>query len=534
MILYITNIKLIAPPPSNTTDIFNPNSYPNSAQVDGNDTLTLDTAKEYFLSYPIAQGYQSMPLGANVTNGFTADNIILSDSLTFSDSSIQTSAGIAETVANSLYASLTNDNTLNGNNTFSNEIVASSGVKFSDNSVQTSAGITQTTADSLYASLTNDNTLSGVNTFNNLINFGTNNSIINNFGGSGSLGFVNNNQFTGTVDDGFSFWQAYLSNPNYPLFKFNFQNNGQMLLYNNNNQVLFSVSATAGLSLYNNATQIFLVDNTGDVYLTGNRLIRATASLTITPQQNLYLNAGKNGGALGDVRLNTNSPGCNTYIDDGNVILSQTGSLLQFPDTTQQTTAYIPQSVSAGSYTNSNLTVNSKGQITAISNGTSGPTNFTIISNTGTSTWSFSIPSQLYGTIFSYQLFSPISGLTTASQTNLAIPMNYGQITNNGSLIFASGNGMYQPISMTSANAITYCAGYSQQYSLNQTGFGYVLNIVSNIGSTITTSTTAGTVTENTGTCPPTANDYPGSTINFNSSVNITSCSLTMIITIII
>jgi hypothetical protein len=87
---------------------------------------------------------------------------------------------------------------------------------------------------------------------------------------------------------------------------------------------------------------------------------------------------------------------------------------------------------------------------------------------------------------------------------------------------------------MTSANQITYCAGYSQQYSLNQTGFGYVLNIVSNIGSTITTSTIAGTVTENTGTCPPTANDYPGSTINFNSSVAIGSCSLTMVITIII
>jgi hypothetical protein len=61
-----------------------------------------------------------------------------------------------------------------------------------------------------------------------------------------------------------------------------------------------------------------------------------------------------------------------------------------------------------------------------------------------------------------------------------------------------------------------------------------VLNIVSNIGSTITTSTTAGTVTENTGTCPPTANNYPGSIINFNSSVNIASCTLTMVITIII
>ena len=43
-------------------NIFNPNSYRNAAQVDGNDTLTLDTAKVLFLTYPVAQGYQSMRL----------------------------------------------------------------------------------------------------------------------------------------------------------------------------------------------------------------------------------------------------------------------------------------------------------------------------------------------------------------------------------------------------------------------------------------------------------------------------------------
>ena len=114
------------------------------------------------------------------------------------------------------------------------------------------------------------------------------------------------------------------------------------------------------------------------------------------------------------------------YIYQGNVVVfTQSDSILQFPDTTQQTTAYIPQSVSAGFYTNTNLNVKSKGQITANLNGISGPTNFTITSITGTSTWSFSIPSQLYGTIFSYHLYSSICGLRTASQTNLTIPMEY-------------------------------------------------------------------------------------------------------------
>jgi hypothetical protein len=45
---------------------------------------------------------------------------------------------------------------------------------------------------------------------------------------------------------------------------------------------------------------------------------------------------------------------------------------LSFSDTTQQNTAYIPQTISAGSYTNCDLTVNSQGQITSISNGSGG------------------------------------------------------------------------------------------------------------------------------------------------------------------
>jgi hypothetical protein len=204
-------------------------------------------------------------------------------------------------------------------------------------------------------------------------------------------------------------------------------------------------------------------------------------------------------------------------------------STIQYVDGSFQNTAYIPHSVTAGSYTNPNITVNSQGQITAITN-----TTFTITSNTGTNAWSFLITGQSYGTIFSYQLYSPVANLTTTSQTGLTFPMNFGAVGNNGSLIFASGNGMYQPISVTTQNLVTYCAGFQQDFTASRNGFGYCCNISSMIPYTITSTTTAGTVTENNGTCPPSANGYPGCYLNFFSSTAIASCALTMQVTIIV
>ena len=107
---------------------------------------------------------------------------------------------------------------------------------------------------------------------------------------------------------------------------------------------------------------------------------------------------------------------------------------------------------------------------------------------------------------------------------------------NNGSLIFASGNGMYQPISMTTQSLTTYCAGYQQNFTASQGGFGYCCNMSSIIPSTanITSTTTAGIVSENNGTCPPSANGYPGCNLNFFSDIALSNCSLTMVITIIV
>jgi hypothetical protein len=404
-------------PPSNTSNIFNPSSYPNNEQIDGNDNLTYDSAKEYFLSYPYSQGFETFISGASIQNGLNLDNLNLSNSITFSDASVQNSAGISQSVANTLYASLSNDNTLTGTNIFSDQITTSNGIKFGDNSIQTTSGISQSVANTLYASLSNDNTLtgtnifsdqittsngikfgdnsiqtttgisqslantlyasltnnntlSGINTFQNNINFGQFGQLSTNVDNQEEFNFLNVLPYTGSTDKGFAFWQLYNTNPNYiPILKYNFDNNGQIQLFNTSYQILFSVDAVNGLQMFNNGSQIFLIDSTGNMYFNFNKSIRCTGSFYICPQQNLYLNGDKNNNANGDVRINTNSPLCNTYIDYGGLIFSQSSSYIKFPNSTQQTTAYIPQNITAGSYTNTNLTVNSQGQITAISNG---------------------------------------------------------------------------------------------------------------------------------------------------------------------
>ena len=56
------------------------------------------------------------------------------------------------------------------------------------------------------------------------------------------------------------------------------------------------------------------------------------------------------------------------------IIMTNPGSYIQFPDTTQQTTGFIPivPPIPVGSYTNANITVNSFGQITSAASGSGG------------------------------------------------------------------------------------------------------------------------------------------------------------------
>jgi predicted ATP-dependent Lon-type protease len=108
------------PPPTNTSSIYNSISFADE-NLDGTNNgggITPETGKEYFVSYPSAQGYETFPSGITVNSGLKVDTIKLSNALEFFDGTTQTSAGISETTADGLYASLTNANIITGETIF--------------------------------------------------------------------------------------------------------------------------------------------------------------------------------------------------------------------------------------------------------------------------------------------------------------------------------------------------------------------------------------------------------------------------------
>jgi hypothetical protein len=92
------------------------------------------------------------------------------------------------------------------------------------------------------------------------------------------MDFINNIQYNSTSNNGYSFYQKYTNNNNYPLLKFNFRNGGQIVFYNSSNQIIFGVDAVNGLRLYKNNSQVFQIDST------------CNNSTTISPTVLSYLN----------------------------------------------------------------------------------------------------------------------------------------------------------------------------------------------------------------------------------------------------
>jgi hypothetical protein len=130
---------------------------------------------------------------------------------------------------------------------------------------------------------------------------------------------------------------------------------------------------------------------------------------------------------------------------------------LSFSDTTQQNTAYIPQSVTAGSYTNSDITVNSEGQITTIANGTSsGISEATANSLYASLTNSNTITGE---TIFDYSNTNIINELATPTDTQGTL-INWNETGGTGRtniINFAqnSGNGGLSLYTVSSTQPVT-------------------------------------------------------------------------------
>ena len=109
---------------------------------------------------------------------------------------------------------------------------------------------------------------------------------------------------------------------------------------------------------------------------------------------------------------------------------------------------------------------------------------------------------------YSWVFNTPTTSRTNVNKTNLGSspPLNVGTIGANGSFLYMTGNGISQGYTATSSTMITYCAGFQQQYTISAGATASILSIINCIGGTPASPIfQSNQLTENNGTCPPTA-----------------------------
>jgi hypothetical protein len=213
-----------------------------------------------------------------------------------------------------------------------------------------------------------------------------------------------------------------------------------------------------------------------------------------------------------------------TFSND--IILSTTGSYLQFPDGTQQTTA------SSASSTIEIFTLTS--------------------TNTATNNWVFELNSSqndlLYGSFFQYFLYtgnstsSSIPTFVGSNQTSFSFNSSQSMNIVNQSQI-GSQNVWSNTTTISSSVNFNYFYAYgigvgvsgqftdsvvslydSQTYSYTADFYNYYLDIINSNGNTITiTSSVQGFGVTNTSTAIPSVNTYPTNYLTINASSSILS-----------
>jgi hypothetical protein len=273
--------------------------------------------------------------------------------------------------------------------------------------------------------------------------------------------------------------------------------------------------------------------NLGDTTLSDDTspqllLTNTTAPITSTTLTNTSVVQGGTNRTWASIISNTPNPispsPAGTYTTPSSVVVNQYG---QITSATNGTTYTLPSPLpTAGSYTNANITINSAGQITSASNGTGGITSFTITSNAvGTNSWTFTIPNS-YGRAYNYSLYTDTTP-TTTNRSNVAKPIT-GVLSVNGSFLYATGSGILESYSTTSATSITYCGGFQQNYTITASGSGYAMSIVNSMGATLTWSYSTNSVNDN-GACPPTANAQFTTSYTLTSSTAVASCYVKLV-----
>jgi hypothetical protein len=231
--------------------------------------------------------------------------------------------------------------------------------------------------------------------------------------------------------------------------------------------------------------------------------------------------------------------GINTpLLDVGDIVSTndiQVGNELVFPDASIQTTAFTDILPSpAGTYTNANITVDSKGRVTTASNGSIVDTHYIYTSNSGNNNWTFNLNEASndgytgtaiqFGKCYDWYIYTNtgsgpnketgfFSNGGGASVNDHPAPSDFGkeQTDNTGVIVvqnvtnnfICSGVGYFVPTN-ENQTVLTFWQGFEEQITFNQFLYSYFHQITgAPVGNSLTFTDRLVNMTINTPTTAP-------------------------------